>query len=175
MLKTMILLIAFCLPGLAQSHQLALTGGYNYQDTDQGHGLRTNLNGWFASAEFDLSNTVSITAEMDNYYGSVGSKNTAQENFVIGPQLTFRSDKATLWPFVYVQGGDQRSAFGSDVEHAFNFQLGGGVQLKLNDRVSLELTPAEYSLATPNGIATHSYSAKAGISWTIWKQTRFPQ
>jgi hypothetical protein len=173
MLKTTILLIALCLSGFAQSHQLAVSGGYNYQKSDQGHGIRANLNGWFASAEFDLSNTVSITTEVDNYYGSVRGENTAQQNFVLGPQLTFRSDKATLRPFVYLQGGDQRSASGSEVDHAFNLQVGGGVQLRLTERVSVQLTPAEYSLATPNGIATRSYSAKAGISWTVWKHA-FP-
>ena len=79
MLKTTILLFALCLPGLAQSHQLAAIAGYNYQSSDQGHGVRVNLNGWFASAQFDLSNTVSITAEIDNYYGSARGEHTTQQ------------------------------------------------------------------------------------------------
>lgn len=71
--------------------------------------MRISMDG-SRSAEFDLTNAFSITTEVDNYYRSLRGKNAAQQNFVIGPQLTFRSDKATLQPFVYVQGGDQRSA-----------------------------------------------------------------
>jgi hypothetical protein len=57
------------------------------------------------------------------------------------------------------------------VDHAFDLQLGTGVQVKLNDQFSPQLTPAEYNFATPNGTATHSYSAKIGLSWTVWKQS----
>ena len=53
------------------SVQLSVSGGYNYQNSDQGHGIHVNLNGWFASAQFNLNKTVSLSAEIDSYYGSL--------------------------------------------------------------------------------------------------------
>jgi hypothetical protein len=64
--------------------------------------------------------------------------------------------------------GDQRSASGGNADHAFNLQVGGGVQIKVSQRTSLQITPAEYTLATPNHMLTHSYSMKVGLSWTLW-------
>jgi hypothetical protein len=70
-----------------------------------------------------------------------------------------------------LQAGDQRSSSAGDVEHAFDLQLGGGLQISLTRRLTLQLTPAEYNFALPQAGATHSYSAKVGISWTFWKQS----
>jgi hypothetical protein len=54
-----------------------------------------------------------VTVEADSYYGNLNGQSQAQQNFVIGPQFTFRDDRAKLRPFLYAQGGDQRS----DVSH----------------------------------------------------------
>jgi hypothetical protein len=164
------LLVFLCCHVFAQSHELALSGGYNYQNSDQGSGVRANLHGWFASAQFDVTSMVSLTAEVDNYYGHVQRQSTTQQNFIAGPQFTFGSEEAKIRPFTYAQVGDQRSASGGNVENAFNLQMGGGVQIKLNDKVSLQFTPAEYSVTTPKASPTQSYSAKVGMSWTVWKQ-----
>jgi hypothetical protein len=156
---------------MAQSHQVSVAAGYNYQNSDQGHGTRVNLNGWFASAQFDFTNRVSLTAEADNYYGSLRGVGMSQQNFIVGPQFTFGTDRARVRPFVYTQAGDQRSASSGSADHAFNLQIGGGIQIKLSQRSSLQITPAEYTLATPNHMLTHSYSAKVGLSWTVWEQS----
>jgi hypothetical protein len=162
--------ILLCPPLMAQSHQLEFTTGYNFQNSDQGSGVRANLNGWFSSLSFDLTRVLSINVEVDDYYGSVQGANSKQQNFVIGPQLTFGSETAKLRPLVYVEAGDQRSSSAGTVDHSFDLQIGGGVQLKLSDRFALQFVPAEYNLGTPSSGATHSYTANAGISWTFWKQ-----
>jgi len=143
MLKSCVVLLAFCLPALAQSRQLSGTLGYNYQDSDQGHGVRANLNGFFVSGQFDFNDHVSLVAEVDSYYGTVQGAGATQQNFVIGPQYTFRDEKAKARPFLYVQGGDQRSSSAGNAAHAFDLQIGGGLQLNLSERLSLQLTPAE--------------------------------
>jgi hypothetical protein len=175
MIRTTLALLTLCVPLLAQSHQLSLAGGYNYQNSDQGHGIRVNLNGWFAAAQFDLNNTISLSAEADNYYGSLSGTSMAQQNFIVGPQFTFRDNEAKFRPFVYTQAGDQRSASGDSVDHAFNLQIGGGIQVKLSEDISLQITPAEYTLATPSHMLTHSFSAKIGLSWTVWKSSPKPE
>jgi hypothetical protein len=170
MLRALFLLLLSCLPAAAQSRQFSGSAGYNYQNSDQGHGVHANLNGWFAAAQFDFNDHFSVVTEMDSYYGRVQGASATQQNFVIGPQYTFRADEAKLRPYVYLQAGDQRSSAGN-VEHAFDLQAGGGLQVNLTQRLALQLTPAEYNFAYPEAGATHSYSAKVGISWTFWKQS----
>jgi len=134
---------------MAQSHQLEFSTGYNFQNSDQGSGVRANLNGWFSSLSFDLTHVLSINVEVDNYYGSIQGANSKQQNFVIGPQLTFGSETAKLRPLVYLEAGDQRSSSAGTVDHSFDLQVGGGVQVKLSDRFALQFVPAELCLG-PN-------------------------
>src|ERR1700710_2262673 len=155
--------ILLCPPLMAQLHQLEFTTRYNFQNSDQGSGGRANLNGWFSSLSFDLTHVLSINVEVDNYYGSIQGANSRQQNFVIGPQLTYGSEKGKLRPLVYLEAGDQRSSSAGTVDHSFDLQIGGGAQVKLSDRVALQFVPAEYDLATPSSGATHSFTANAGI------------
>jgi hypothetical protein len=169
---TIFVSILLCPPLWAQSHKLDFTAGYNFQNSDQGSGVRSNLNGWFSSLSFDVTPVLSINLEVDNYYGSSQGASAKQQNFVIGPQFTFGNEEAKLRPLAYVEAGDQRSSFAGNVDHSFDLQVGGGIQLKLNDLFTLQFVPAEYDLATPSSGATHSYTANAGVSWTFWKQNK---
>jgi outer membrane protein with beta-barrel domain len=161
--------LLLCPPAHAQQHQLEFTTGYNFQNSDQGSGVRSNFNGWFSALSFDLTPMLSINLEIDNYYGTIQGASAKQQNFVVGPQLTFRNDEARLRPLVYVEAGDQRSSSAAVIDHSFDLQAGGGVQVKLSDRFALQLVPAEYDLAAPTTGVTHSFTANAGICWTVWK------
>jgi hypothetical protein len=154
----------------AQSHEIDFEAGYNYQNSDQGKGVRADLNGWFGSLQYDLNELVGITAEVDTYYGTSQGHYLRQQNYVIGPQFTFRSSESKLRPFVSVQAGDQRSSSVGAIGHAFDLQIGGGLQVRLNHRLSIQFTPVQYNLASESGTATHSYSASVGFIWTLWKQ-----
>ena len=83
---------------LAQSHQLDMTTGYNYQNSDQGQGIRASLHGWFADLQYDLTEHFAVTAEVDSYYGHSQAESVRQQNFVVGPQFTFRNEEARLRP-----------------------------------------------------------------------------
>jgi hypothetical protein len=148
-----------------------ITAGYNYQNSDQRQGTRTNLNGRFGSAQFDFTHMFAMTAEIDNYFGALNGQGERQQNFVLGPQFTFGSEKAKINSYAYLQGGDQRSSSGSTVEHAFNLQLGGGIQWKLNQKLTLQMTPFEYSLVAANCGLANSFGTKVGIAWTVWEKS----
>jgi hypothetical protein len=55
-------------------------------------------------------------------------------------------------------------------QHSFNLQIGGGLEIKLQDRVHFQVTPAEYNCALESGTPAHSYGVKTGLIWTLWKQ-----
>jgi hypothetical protein len=134
--------------------------------------MRANLNGWFSSLSFDLTQTFSINVEVDKHYGSTQGASSKQQNFVMGPEITFGGEKSKVRPFVYLEAGDPRSSSAGRVDHSFDLQAGGGLQVKLNDRFALQFVPAEYDLATPNAGATRSYTGKCSISWALWKQNK---
>jgi hypothetical protein len=102
---TIIALMLLCSPLWAQSHKLDFTAGYNFQNSDQGSGVRSNLNGWFSSLSFDVTPVLSINLEVDNYYGSSHGASVKKHNFVIDPQFTFGSEEAKLRPLAYVKQG----------------------------------------------------------------------
>jgi hypothetical protein len=59
-LQRIALLAFLCCPVFGQSHELAVSGGYNYQNSDQGNGVRANLHGWFASVQVDLNRRTAV-------------------------------------------------------------------------------------------------------------------
>ena len=170
MLRLVSLALMSALSLLAQSHQLEMTAGYNYQNSDQGEGIRANLHGWFADLQYDLSEHLAVTAEVDSYYGHSQSESLQQQNFVVGPQFTLRKEEARSRPFVYVQSGLQRSSSAGTITHSFNLQIGGGLEIKLRDRVHFQITPVEYNFALESGTPAHSYGVKTALIWTLWKQ-----
>jgi hypothetical protein len=62
MLKLASLGLMSALSLLAQSRQLDMTTGYNYQNSDQGQGKRASLNGWFADLQYDLTERLAVTS-----------------------------------------------------------------------------------------------------------------
>lgn len=77
--------------------------------------------------------------------------------------------------YCFTDHGQQReimagSSSAGMVDHSFDLQVGVGIQIKLSDRFSLQLIPPEYDLAILSSGATHSFTANAGTSWTLWRQ-----
>jgi hypothetical protein len=60
MLRTAVCFVPYA---FAQSREASGTIGYDYQYSDQGHGERSNLNGFFASGQFDFSDDLSIVGD----------------------------------------------------------------------------------------------------------------
>jgi hypothetical protein len=62
MLKLASLGLMSALSLLAQSRQLDMTTGDNYQNSDQGQGKRASLHGWFADLQYDLTERLAVTS-----------------------------------------------------------------------------------------------------------------
>ena len=53
------------------------------------------------------------------------------------------------------------------VSNAFTFVLGGGVLIKLNQHISLQLIPAEYVMTLPSGKVANNFNALAGFTFPV--------
>jgi hypothetical protein len=103
-----------------------------------------------------LSEHAAITGEADTYYRS-SQRESLLQNFILGPQFTFRNEEAKLRPFLYDQSVfNARRLPERTITHSFNLRLGGGVESQAAGPNPFQITPAEYflrSCRTP----THSY------------------
>lgn len=134
-------------PALAQDVPKAeVFGGYSWAGG--------NFNGWNASLTGNINKRFGIVADFSGHYGSEldGSiliKKDAH-SALFGPRFSFRGKRVT--PFVYALVGATRfhesatvsgqKLSGSDT--GFSSALGGGLDVKVNDRVAIRAFQIDY-------------------------------
>jgi len=134
-------------------------GGYSYLRSDPGLGLASgDGHGWEASAAYNVNKWFSLKADVDGHYCC----DQTMHNFLFGPQISFRGEKVT--PFVHgLVGGSHGTSTGGFSTTVMAFALGGGLDIKWTDRVSLRLAQVDY-LGTRYGDATqNNLRVSAGI------------
>jgi outer membrane protein OmpA-like peptidoglycan-associated protein len=115
--------------------------------------LETNPRGAGASITYNFNRWVGLTLDGSTHWGeseaTLGKKidDTDFSNLSIGPKITFRHEH--LSPFLEALVGDQRLApavFG-DVDK-LGFMVGGGLDLKVAEHISLRLIRADYVMSS---------------------------
>lgn len=164
------LVVIAALPAAAQAPKAEVFGGYSYVRVNPGSGIDgINLNGWNASVTGNLNDWFGITGDFGGVYGSPNisgtSVNTNAHTFLFGPTIKARSDK--LEPFAHALFGGARlkgSSLGvSASDTSFAMALGGGVDWKANDAVSIRLAQFDYLLTRFGGDSQHNARISAGI------------
>jgi opacity protein-like surface antigen len=113
-----------------------------------------NFHGWNASVTGNVNNWLGIVGDFSGHYGSevdgVIRINKDAHSFLFGPRLSHRGKRLT--PFTYalfgatrfhesaIVGGQRLS--GSDT--GFSLAVGGGLDVKVNDRVALRSFQLDY-------------------------------
>lgn len=146
-LCSMCLVFLASLPALAQVVPKAeLFGGYSWAGG--------NFHGWNASVTGNITKRFGIVADFSGHYGSEldGSVLIKQDahSFLFGPRFSFRGKRLT--PFVYALFGATQfheSAIISgqklsDSDTGFSSALGGGLDVKVNDRAAIRAFQLDY-------------------------------
>ena len=141
------LVIVASLPALAQEIPKAeVFGGYSWAGG--------NFHGWNASVTGNITKRLGIVADFSGHYGSEleGSilVKKAAHSFLFGPRFSFRGKR--LIPFVYALFGATRFQESatisgqklSDSDTGFSSALGGGLDVKVNDRVAIRAFQIDY-------------------------------
>lgn len=144
------------------SEEIDLVAG-NQITTTKRHG--SNLNGFIIAANYNPAKWLGIVIDFSGHFGSIDNTiivpGTLNATFGVrtnlytllgGPQFAWRGDKATF--FVRTLAGvgflDQSLTLGgqkiSDDRTAFAAAVGGGVDIKLTDTISLRAGQVEYLL-----------------------------
>ncbi|HEX8494172.1 MAG TPA: outer membrane beta-barrel protein [Pyrinomonadaceae bacterium] len=148
-LCSLVLLLAATLSIVAQETPKAeVFGGYSWAGG--------NFHGWNTSVTGNVNKWFGVTADFSGHYGSeqFGALEEKQRglSFLAGPRFTLRRGKR-FTPFAYalfggvnyrvsLEAAGQHVASASDT--GFNMALGGGLDIKVNDRVAVRAFQIDY-------------------------------
>jgi len=135
------------LPVMAQEASKAeIFGGYSWSGG--------NFHGWNASVTGNITRRFGITADFSGHYGdelegSILIKQDAH-SFLFGPRYTFRRKRFS--PFVYALFGVTRFHESATIagqrlsvsDTGFGSALGGGLDIKVNERVAIRAFQIDY-------------------------------
>ncbi|MBL8152104.1 MAG: hypothetical protein JNN15_19455 [Blastocatellia bacterium] len=119
--------------------------GYSYVRAPE----ELNLNGFNASVTGNLNNYLSFVADFGGTYNSGESLTT----FLFGPQVSLRTANSRVTPFARALFGAARTDIRRipNEKTGFGTAIGGGLDIKLTDRISLRAIQGEYLLARFEG------------------------
>jgi len=152
-LSAMPLLFLALSPATAQDvPKVEVFGGYSWSGG--------NFHGWNASVTGNINRRFGIVADFSGHYGSeLGFVRVNQHahSFLFGPRLSFRGKRLT--PFVYGVFGATRFAESavisgqhlSNASSGFSLAVGGGLDVKVNDRIAIRAFQLDYFRPIING------------------------
>ena len=191
MRKYFLLLLAVLLAGFAMGQDFPraeLFGGYSYMRFNIGDigvdQTAFNLNGWNASLAINANKNVGFVADFDGHYGSpsvtvggvTGNSKVRLHNFLFGPKFSYRGEKAQ--PFVHALFGGAHgstddvsgSFIGTTSDTAFAMALGGGVDIKVNNRFAIRAVQADYLMTKFVDNQQNNFRLSFGVVFRLSKQ-----
>lgn len=145
-LCSMCLIFLALVPAMAQEVPKAeVFGGYSWSGG--------NFHGWNTSVTGNVTKRFGIVADFSGHYGSelgLVRVNQHAHSFLFGPRLSFRGKRLT--PFVYGLFGATRFTESavingqrvSAISNGFSMAVGGGLDLKVNDRIAIRAFQLDY-------------------------------
>jgi hypothetical protein len=125
--------------------------GYSYLRFDTG----ANVNGFDASVTGNINDWLGITGEVSGHYREGDSA-----HFILGgPRFTYRKTGTRVEPFVHALVGVTLI----NSAPYFGMALGGGVDVKINDKLAIRAVQADYAPIISNGNVVHNARVSAGI------------
>ncbi len=152
----------------AYSH-FEVFGGYSYFRADDSVNGSFNMHGWNSTFVQNINQWVGIIADVSGHYGTPSSPlldTQRNHTFLFGPQFSMRSHPRII-PFVHGMFGFSHvnvglaGVFASDIGLAYGF--GGGVDVKLSDKLSVRAGQVDYINIRLAGLGTHNMRISTGI------------
>ncbi|NLT31819.1 MAG: porin family protein [Acidobacteria bacterium] len=130
-------------------------GGYSFYRCDAGEDISCNLNGWNVAVDFNATERWSAVMDFTGHYGYLDGPvvtgsgvypwyDVKSHNFLFGPRYKIRTEKVT--PFLHALFGinhvnpEEMDLIQNNLAMAF----GGGVDVKVNDKVSVRAIQLDY-------------------------------
>lgn len=184
LISAALLLLAWPLNAPAQDAPKAeIFGGYSYLRADDSFDDGLDLHGWNASAAINFTKYAGIVADFSGHYGDVrlsptlGKADISAHLFLVGPRFSYRKHER-LTPFGHVLLGAARShvTFFDPTgkvkfrDSAFAMAVGGGLDVKLHDRLAARLFQADYVLTRFGDDSQHNFRLSTGLVLRLGEQ-----
>jgi len=170
------------LPARAQSGGnypgIEIFGGYSYMNTKFAD--RHSLNGWGASAAFNLGSHWGLVGDFSGNYGHIDlselsgdpldvgtSIGFSKYAYLAGPQYSARSKAVTGFAHVLVGGVSTKFSGASQSSSGFALGLGGGVDVNVGKSLGVRLFQVDYLPEHSLGIWTNNVRLQAGLVFRI--------
>ncbi len=152
--------------------------GYSYLNFDtKGYTGRLNLNGWEASAAFNMNRWIGAEADFSGHYkgdcGGAPGLTCKDLSFMGGPRFTYRQKRITAFAHALF-GGDNGTLAYSGVslsDTPFSLAAGGGIDVAVTNHISLRVGQVDYFMTrhlNPEGVPhQNSIRASAGLVFTF--------
>jgi opacity protein-like surface antigen len=155
----LVLLLGVSTAASAQDVSIAdLFAGYSFNHC-MGESAECGLNGWNAAVDINLVGNWAATVDISGYYGSFGEEelDVKHHNFLFGPKYTF-SIGERVRPYVHALFGINHinSLSPVTVENNFSHAYGGGVDVRLNDKLLVRAIQVDYLGIRRNGSLAES-------------------
>jgi len=139
-LLVLLLLVVGATPMFAQDYKVDFFGGYSYLRAQPGFGLPgVDTSGWEASLAYNWNDWLALKADVDGHYCCDGAK---VHDFLFGPQVNL--GHGSVRPYVHGLVGASHGSQAGFSDTVLAFALGGGLDVKLTDRISWRLAQADY-------------------------------
>jgi len=110
-----------------------------------------DLQGWNVAFDFNANNNWAITADVSGHYGTrdverpYEGTSVKYHNFLVGPKYTFGSSEKVR-PYVHALYGLSHISAPAPqtTENNFVQAYGGGVDIRLNDKISIRAAQVDY-------------------------------
>ncbi len=153
-------------PAAAQNTpQVEVFGGYSHLLGDLNNST-FNLNGVNGSVTENLNKWFGGTLDISSQFGTEASYKVNSQSISYGPVFSYRKNKSFV-PFAHGMLGAVRGSAEylgvSKPEYRFGALLGGGVDVRLNDRVWLRLIQADYLMTRFSSATQDNIRISAGL------------
>lgn len=147
-------------------------GGYSHLVADV-NGSSFNLNGVHVSAAENLNSWFGGVLDFSAHYGTQGGVNVNTESIMYGALVAYRKNR-TMTPFAHASFGATRGSAGylgiSKSDTHFGMAFGGGVDVKLTERVSFRLIQADYMQTNFLNLKQYNIRASSGVVFRLGRR-----
>jgi hypothetical protein len=148
-------------PARAQDEsKVQVFGGYSYfrynpQDVD------VNLNGWNASAEYQIFRGFGIAGDFAGDYDSPNGVNGSVTTYMFGPQFSFPS---RISPFAHILFGGAHLNVSGSTNDSFAAGFGGGIDAFITHNVGIRLIQIDDVYTRFNSTSQNSPRISVGVT-----------
>jgi opacity protein-like surface antigen len=144
-----------------------VSGGYDYVRISPGGGLPgLNCHGGGGTLTVYPNTRFGLTADIAACRVSVSGTSFHAVNYVFGPKIAFRSSSRAT-PFVEALFGGVHLSGGGSSANGFSMAIGGGLDVKATDHVSIRIAQGDYVMTRISGVRTNNFRFAAGIVFRI--------